>query len=442
MPETSSGASPTPPEGGQATPPTPDRPAAGPGWSPHPGRPSGPPAGPPPGVGWYSGPLPVSGLAPREGIGRAVGRTIAKVTAAMLTIGVLGTMGILAIVVVLSALTQAADTTAQTAGTSLSTSYVAGTKGNKNVLLAIPVTGTILGESDGGGGGLFGGANTYGYTVKEKLEAAAAREDIKGIVLEMDTPGGTIYGARAISDAVAAYKEKTGRPVIAFVRSMSASGGMYAMAGVDRIIADHGTLVGSIGVIFGPLTTYTNVVATDGGLLGGGVTTTGGITQEYVTAGRSKDIGNPYRKLSDEERSTLQNAVENAYGSFVERVAAGRGLATEKIRNDLGALIYDEETAKTKGLVDEIGNRDVAYTAAADAARLAPGNWQVQRLELRSSGLLGLGLSKLTGSGVAAGVPGSSAATGDRASTAATGGLCARGPILLAYYGDPAVLCG
>ncbi len=463
MPETPAGATPPPPADGGSTPPpwgAPSHPnpspsmPPGPGASgppgggpwpggppmaggPRPGVPYGPggPGGPPPGVGWYSGPLPVPALLPREGIGRAVGRTVAKVTAAMVTIGILGTVGLVVFFGIITALaTSTTSTTTTGSRASLDSSFVAGSTTSDNVLLAVPITGTILGESESGdAGGLFAGNTTYGYSIKEKLEAAAERDDIKGIVLEMDTPGGTIFGAKAIADAVAAYKERTGRPVIAYVRSMSASGGMYAMAGADRIVADHGTLIGSIGVIFGPITSYENVVATDGGILGGGVTTTGGITQEYITAGRSKDIGNPFRKLTDEERATLRTAVENAYTQFVDHVATGRGLTAEALRGDVGALIYDEETARTKGLIDEVGNRDVAYEAAASAAQLSSGNWQVQRLQRPSTGLFGLGLSRLAGGAAA------DAASG---ATPTATALCARGPVMLAYYGDPAVLCG
>jgi protease-4 len=269
---------------------------------------------------------------------------------------------------------------------------------------------------------------TYGYDVKADLERAAdRRETIRGIVLELDTPGGTVVGSRAIADAVAAFRERTGRPVVAYVRGRSLSGGMYAMAGADRVVADHGTLVGSIGVVFGPLPRYRDVVAVDGGLLGGGVETTGGITEEYITAGRSKDIGNPYRDLTDEERRTLQRSVDVSYGQFVDHVAAGRSISAESIRGDLGALLFDEETARSKGLVDEVGNRDEAYALAAELAGLEPGNWQVVRRTRDGGGFFGLG-ARLTGL-----VRGEHPDASTPVDPAAV--LCAGGPMLLAYHG-------
>lgn len=413
-----------PAPGGQRGPMTPPRPAPGPAG----------PAGP---VGWYSGPVPFNGLVARESIGRAVGKTVAKSLAAVATLGI----GLLAMVLLLVA-TVATLNGAGAPTEALPTSFVAGDEGNPNKLLAIPVTGVILGENENQGG-LFSSllAATYGYDVKEDLEAAATRSDIKGIILEMDTPGGTIFGSRAIADAVTAYQERTGRPVVAFVRGMSASGGMYAMAGADHIVADHGTLIGSIGVIFGPFTRYEKVIGTEGGLLGGGVQTTGGITEEYITAGRSKDIGNPYRGLNTEERTVLQAGVDNNYTTFVDHVATGRSIEAAVIRDRLGALIYDEQSAQANGLIDQVGNRDEAYAKAAEMADLAVGNWQVARLEQAGSGLFGLGATLGGLTGRTPGNSGAGAATGTDPAVDPRRYLCQRGPTMLAYFGQLPASC-
>ncbi|MCC6437931.1 MAG: S49 family peptidase [Acidimicrobiales bacterium] len=369
--------------------------------------------------------MPFQGLVARESIGRAVGRTIAKTLAAVGTFGI-AVLGLLLVMGVALSGVSASSTQGD-----LPTSFVAGDEGNANKLLAVPVTGVILGESEGGGGFLSSLLSaTYGYQVKADLEAAAERNDIKGVVLEMDTPGGTIFGSRAIADAVTAYRERTGRPVLAYVRGLSASGGMYAMAGADHIVADHGTLVGSIGVIFGPLSQYDNVIATDGGLLGGGVETTGGITEIYITAGRSKDLGNPYRPLQDEERKALQLGVDNNYETFVSHVAEGRGIEASAIKDQLGALIYDEQTALQSGLIDQVGNRDEAYVKAAELAKLKTGDWQVTRIDRAGGGLFGLGALFGEGDGPSA-VPATDAALAVDVRRL----LCARGPTMLAYYG-------
>ncbi|MDH4144167.1 MAG: S49 family peptidase [Acidimicrobiia bacterium] len=362
-------------------------------------------------------------------------RSALSAFAAVTTAGLTLIAGLVGLIVVIAAAGSAADGTGS--GDSLPASYVFGDRGNSNKLLAIPITGVILGEKQERS--LFGvSAATYGYEIKEKLEAAAKRSDIDGIVLEMDTPGGTIFGSRAIADAVRDYQASTGQPVVAFVRGIAASGGMYAMADADAIVADHGTLVGSIGVIFGPISYYDGLVATEGGLLGGGVQTRNGITVEYITAGRGKDVGSPYRPLADEERRVLQQAVDASYEEFVARVASGRDLDVGEVIDDVGALIYDEQTAVTKGLVDEVASRDRAYELAAERAGLDPGNYQVVRLDQGPAPLFALGARF----GLDRGGEATDAWRDAGSAGVAASGLCLEGPRLLALSGPVPRACG
>jgi protease-4 len=124
-----------------------------------------------------------------------------------------------------------------------------------NTLLSIQVSGMIIGSEQDSAGG-FSADYTSGYSVKEKLLAAAEDDTISGVVLEVNSPGGTIYGARAIADGVTGYKEKTGKPVYTYVEGQAASGGYWAAAATDEIIADYGSDIGSIGVIMGPFQYY------------------------------------------------------------------------------------------------------------------------------------------------------------------------------------------
>jgi len=309
----------------------------------------------------------------------------------------------------------------------LPTRFVAGDADSENRILAIPVRGVILGENAGEEGGLFGSLVdvSYGYTIAEQLAEAADDPTIDAVVLEMDTPGGTIFGSRAINQAVLDYRKETGRPVLAHVRGISASGGMYSMAAADRILADHGTLIGSIGVIIGPFMQYEDVVAIDGGILDGGVETQGGITSDNVTAGRGKDFGTPWRPMTQEERATLQRGVDRAYDEFVAVVAEGRGLAPRSIEDDLGALIFDEATAMDNGLIDGIADRDEAFAAAAELAGIGGQDWRAERLSSESGSLLSLFVS----------------GSDDRAEATLPPGFCRGAPMTLAYHGDPRTLC-
>lgn len=302
--------------------------------------------------------------------------------------------------------------------------FLAGASGSGNELLSIDVSGVILGE-DQGDSGFFGLLDvTYGYDVKEQLYDAADDDSVKGVVLEMSTPGGTIYGASAIADGVAYYQEATGNPVVAFVQDLSASGGMYAMAGADQIYADTGTLVGSIGVILGPIQYYDGLTAQDGGAFVGGVETENGIKSEFITGGRGKDMGSPYRPLTPEERAVLQTGVNTAYDQFVRRVSQARDIPEQIIRDQIAAFIYGEVQAQELGLIDGIANQQEAYSSLADLAGLRDGDFKVVR-EKSSTGLFTGLFSKAVENGVE--VP--------------TEGICFSPNEMLAYYGDPRTLC-
>ncbi len=209
---------------------------------------------------------------------------------------------------------------------------------------------------------------TYGYEVKELLAEIANDDAVVGVVIDIDSPGGTIFGSQAIADGVAEFREKTGKPVIAFVSGMAASGGYWSAASADEIVADAGTAIGSIGVITGPFKHYQGVISESGGLLGGGVETTEGISTTYITAGSSKDIGNPYREMTDIEKTTLQQSVDQTYQLFVQYVSQRRGIEESTITSTLGALIYGDIQALDNKLIDKSLSKDGTYDYVAQKA--------------------------------------------------------------------------
>ncbi|MFT3860499.1 S49 family peptidase [Micropruina sp.] len=244
-----------------------------------------------------------------------------------------------------------------------------------NTVLAIPVEGVIMAD---GGDGFSLTQSSYGYELARTIDALTAN-DAAGLLLLMNTPGGTINGSRAIADAVERYQSRTGKKVVAYVQGMSASGGMYAMAGADKIVADHGTLVGSIGVIFGPFERYKNVVATSGGLVTSGVTTTGGITQEYLTQGTGKDFGNPYRDMTARERKVFSQGIANEYQAFVAWVSKHRNIPAATITDQLGAFIFDPQTAVANGLIDAQLGPDEAFRDTVTLMGLDPSTARIAK---------------------------------------------------------------
>jgi protease-4 len=385
-----------------------------------------PPAGPFVGYGpglqaWYSGPYPPPGA--REGTWTMIWRTATKAVVAAGCFGITLGFALFLPLLVVVAIIAAADSGG-------GEDVVYGDAGARSKLLSIPVTGVILGE-ELEPAGFFGLPGVvYGYEVREKLRKAAEDEEIAGVVLEFETPGGTIFGARAIAEGIREYREKTGKPVVAFVAGLSASGGMYAMAPADLIVADYGSLVGSIGVTMGAIEYWDGLVATEGGILGGGVTTANGIVFQPITAGRSKDVGAPYRPLTEQEKAELQRGVNNEYAAFVRHVSEARGIPEATIRDVIGAMVYDNQTAQELGLIDETADRQAAYGRLAELAGLAPGSYRVVR-EGGSGSFFGALRSQLGLGGRTTPAPRAEGPTR----------ICFPAHAILAYYGDPVALC-
>lgn len=209
---------------------------------------------------------------------------------------------------------------------------------------------------------LLYGQYVFGYNVKNQLISLAEDSSVKGIFLHINTPGGTVAGARAISDGVSYYREKTGNPVYAYVQDMAASGGYWAAVSADRIIAEQGSLVGSIGVLMGPFEYYDELVQLDG------VGARNGIQINYITGGKSKDLGNPTRQMTKEELEILQEGVDSEYDEFVSYVSSQRQIEESAIREDLGALVYGTKEALANNLIDEAGNWHYSIESLASEA--------------------------------------------------------------------------
>lgn len=310
----------------------------------------------------YAAPAPVR---QQGGFKRGFGLGAGAALGVGLMAAVAGMIGLVLLVGMLALVTAGASTTEAEDGAPLETVW--GEDDAATTIRSVAITGPILTDASSGGGiGLFGLA-TYGYDVAGQLDSIE-KGDADAVVLEIDTPGGTITGSKAISEAVKRYQDRTGKPVVAFVRGMSASGGMYAMSHADTIIADYGTLTGSIGVILGPIAQYEDVTGIDGGLLSGGVTTDGGITQEYFTQGEGKDFGNPWREITPKERRVMTEGLEDEYEAFVQEVSTGRDIPAGTIRNEVGAHVYSAQQAMENGLIDETLGADAAYARIAEIA--------------------------------------------------------------------------
>lgn len=349
---------------------------------------------------------------------------------AMLAVGLVGSLLSGMMMLGFSGAVAASTSGKQTHLTTLDTVWGKDTAASK--IRAIPVTGPIM-TAEGAGGGLALQTGTYGYEVAQVIDELEAK-DADALVLVMDTPGGTVTGAKAISDSIDRYRARTGKKAFAFVQGMSASGGMYAMSGADEVISDYGTLIGHVGVIMGPFEHYTNV--TSAGSLLTGTVTADKIDSGYITAGKGKDIGNPFREMTPEERAMLQANIDEEYAGFVRHVSTKRDIPEAKIVNELGAGIFAPAKAKEVGYIDDIMNRDEAMKHFATAAGLDPANTKVEQ-----AGQPGLFESLMGAKARPWGVAPAAQPVGGQPARA-TASFCTNNRTPLAWHGDLAAVCG
>lgn len=178
---------------------------------------------------------------------------------------------------------------------------------------------------------------------------------VKAIVLRIDSPGGGVVPSQEIHDAVKRVKNKSNKAVIASMGTVAASGGYYIAAATDRIIANPGSLTGSIGVIM--------EAANLEGLL-----KKIGVEGVVIKSGRFKDVGSPLRKMSDEERKLLQSVMDDVHHQFIQAVADGRSLELSDVEPLADGRIFTGRQAKEARLVDELGDLDDAIHIAAEIA--------------------------------------------------------------------------
>ncbi|MCC2593248.1 S49 family peptidase [Tessaracoccus sp. OS52] len=382
------------------------------------------PGYPPPAPLYQQAPLPPrqpGGFRRGFGIGTGIGLGLTAMVVALSVIG--GIFSVISLGVLVGGVSGS--------GSQLETTQtIWGDPGASGKLRAIDVSGAIMTAPDEGAL-LTGG--TYGYEVADLIDGLE-KEDAAALVLLVNTPGGSITGSKAISDAIVRYQERTAQKVLVHVQGMSASGGVYSTAPADLIYADHGSIVGSIGVIYGPFVHYDGVVATSGSILESGVTTTGGITQEYFTKGTGKDWGQPFRELTAAERQMIDDLMQPEYERFVEHVATHRGIDADRIVNELGAAVFEPGKAEAVGLIDGTLGRDEFYREAATQAGLDPDDTVVEALAAPGPFESLLGIERVHGA-----APALEPAAGELPFL--NRGICG-GTAPLVFAGDVSLVCG
>lgn len=230
-----------------------------------------------------------------------------------------------------------------------------GSTGSERIAL-IHVEGLISGGA-GGGNPLYGESMASSVSLCDKLYEARDDKSVKAIVLRVNSPGGAAAASDEIYHAIEAVSKE--KPVVVSMGDVAASGGYYLSSAADYIYASGATLTGSIGVVF-DLINWEEAAAKLG------------IKSEALTAGEYKDIGTPWREMTDKEREMLTKLMTQVHNQFIAAVAAGRdNLDEDQVRELATGMVYTGEQAVDLGLVDELGGLEAAEAKARELAGVA-----------------------------------------------------------------------
>lgn len=213
-----------------------------------------------------------------------------------------------------------------------------------------------------GGGGIFiGGERIARVDVTgpitnvdlqiKQLKKYAKDQRVKAIVLRLNSPGGEVAPSQELYRQVLKIRQG-GKPVVASMGSVAASGAYYIACAAEKIYANPGTITGSIGVV----AQFPNIQE-----LGAKI----GVKVAVIKSGKHKDLGNPFRELAPEEQELLQKVINDVYQQFLDAVAEGRGMDAKQVKRLADGRIFSGRQAKDLGLVDELGGLEetIAQTA-------------------------------------------------------------------------------
>lgn len=190
--------------------------------------------------------------------------------------------------------------------------------------------------------------------IVRQFKKYGGHKGVKAILFRIDSPGGGISPSQEIYEAVKRVRE-SGKPVIASMGAVAASGGYYVALGADTIMANPGSTTGSIGVIL----EITNLKDLFGKI---------GVKFDVVKSGKFKDTGSPHRDLTEADRRYLQGYVDDAYEQFLEVVVTERNMRKWKVKQLADGRVFTGRQAKELGLIDELGDFEDAVKLAVQMA--------------------------------------------------------------------------
>lgn len=211
---------------------------------------------------------------------------------------------------------------------------------NQEFIAVLPIEGTIQATSNTSG--LYGATDGYNHDLlMQYVDKLMDNDSNKGIILRLDTPGGTVYEADELYLKLMEYKEQTGRPIWAYMESTCCSGGVYLASSADEQYANRITTTGSIGVI---ISTYDMSELYE----------KLGIKEVNIVSAKNKDMGTSGKSMTSEQKAIYQSIVDEYYTQFVEIVAKGRNMSVEEVKKLADGRVYTATQAEENGLIDGI----------------------------------------------------------------------------------------
>lgn len=220
-----------------------------------------------------------------------------------------------------------------------------------NKIVFIPIQGFI--SSDGSSRLPFGIETVASVQIIDYLQQAKDEDGIKGVILEINSAGGTVVATEEIANAVKEVTQE--KPVVAWIRDIGASGGYWIASSSNKIVANPMSITGSIGVTSSYLE-YT------------GLMDKYGIGYEELIAGKYKEVGSPFRKLKNEERKLLQDKLDMIHSYFISAVSENRNLPEDEIAKLSTGMYHLGKEAYDHGLVDYLGGKDLAINVTKELA--------------------------------------------------------------------------
>jgi protease-4 len=191
------------------------------------------------------------------------------------------------------------------------------------------------------------------HDVVEQMNQFGKDDSIKAVILRIDSPGGGVASSQEIYQAVNELKKK--KKVVASMGSVAASGGYMVACATDKIVANPGTLTGSISAVMH----FANVEE---------LLKKVGLKASVVKSGKFKDIGSPVREMTPEEKALLQDLVDDISDQFIETVSKDRNIPKENVRKIADGRVFTGRQAHKLGLVDYLGDMGYAVTIAGEMA--------------------------------------------------------------------------